>query len=72
MSSLKPLKAGCPESGGAMPVSVDSLIATTAATFAVARSVQTRQPEQIGAWASWDQSEAESDDESLSEAGAAR
>jgi predicted dehydrogenase len=60
------------KSGGAMPVSVDSLIATTAATFAVARSVQTRRPEQIGAWASWDQSETDTDDESLSEAGAAR
>jgi predicted dehydrogenase/threonine dehydrogenase-like Zn-dependent dehydrogenase len=60
------------KSGSAMPVSVDSLVATTAATFAVARSVQTRRPEQIGAWASWDQSEPESDDEALSEAGAAR
>jgi hypothetical protein len=55
-----------------MPVSVDSLIATTAATFAVARSVQTRRPEQIGAWASWDRDETESDGEALPEAGAAR
>jgi predicted dehydrogenase len=41
------------KAGGAMPVSIDSLTATTAATFAVARSVTSRAPEAVGAWPSW-------------------
>ena len=42
------------KSGGEMPVPFASLIATTAATFAVSRSVSTRRPERVGGWANWD------------------
>ena len=60
------------KSGGEMPVPVASLIATTAATFAVSRSVATRRPERVAAWASWDEAETGPDEGSYSEAGAAR
>jgi predicted dehydrogenase len=58
------------KSGGAMPVPVDALIATTAATFAVARSVATRRPERVASWASWDQAEDDTAVTAYSEAGA--
>jgi predicted dehydrogenase/threonine dehydrogenase-like Zn-dependent dehydrogenase len=57
------------KSGGAMPVPVESLIATTAATFAVARSVATRRPERVAGWASWDQAEDDTAVTAYSEAG---
>lgn len=58
------------KSGGEMPVPVESLIATTAATFAVARSVATRRPERVAGWATWDQPEDETPVTAFSEAGA--
>ena len=53
------------KSGGAMPTSLDSLIATTAATFAVIDSAASRQPERVEAWASKivSEDETEADDD---------
>ena len=58
------------KSGEAMPVSIDSLLATTAASIAVSRSVLTRAPENVSQWPSW--IEAQDEDDSLPEAGAAQ
>lgn len=41
------------KAGGAMPVSLDSLVATTACSFAVSRSVSTRAPEKVADWPRW-------------------
>lgn len=60
------------KSGGDMPVSIDSLFATTAASFAVSRSVTTRAPEKVSAWESWIEPQDEDGDEPLSEAGVAQ
>ena len=60
------------KSGGAMPVSIDSLFATTAGSIAVSRSVLTRTPEKISQWANWVEPTDEDEGESLSEAGAAQ
>jgi predicted dehydrogenase/threonine dehydrogenase-like Zn-dependent dehydrogenase len=60
------------KSGGEMPVPVASLFATTAATFAVSRSIATRRPERVAEWSSWDADTIEADAPSLSGAGAAR
>jgi predicted dehydrogenase/threonine dehydrogenase-like Zn-dependent dehydrogenase len=60
------------KSGGEMPVPVASLIATTAATFAVSRSIATRRPERVAEWSRWDAEEIEAPAPSLSGAGAAR
>jgi len=62
------------KAGGDMPVSLDSLMATTAASFAVSRSVTTHSPEKIGAWASWSDAHDDgndADEDLISEAGAA-
>ena len=58
------------KSGGEMPVPVESLIATTAATFAVARSVATRRPVRVAGWASWDEAEAEAETAAIPYTGA--
>ena len=60
------------KSGGEMPVSLDSLFATTAASFAVSRSVTTRSLEKVSAWESWVEPRDDDGDEILSEAGAAQ
>jgi predicted dehydrogenase len=60
------------KAGGEMPVPVASLIATTAATFAVSRSIATRRPERLAEWSRWDAEEIEAHAPSLSGAGAAR
>ena len=60
------------KSGGEMPVPVGSLIATTAATFAVSRSIATRRPERVAAWSSWDAAEIETVEPPPSGAGAVR
>ncbi|MEM9683035.1 MAG: bi-domain-containing oxidoreductase [Pseudomonadota bacterium] len=60
------------KSGGAMPVSIDSLFATTAGSIAVSRSVLTRAPEKISQWATWIEPTDEDEGEALSEAGAAQ
>ena len=60
------------KSGGDMPVSVHSLIATTAATFAVARSVATRRPERVARWASWEEAEVETAVTAYADAGVAQ
>jgi predicted dehydrogenase/threonine dehydrogenase-like Zn-dependent dehydrogenase len=60
------------KAGGEMPVPVASLIATTAATFAVSRSIATRRPERLAEWSRWDAEEIEAPAPSLSGAGAAR
>ena len=58
------------KSGGEMPVSVASLFATTAATFAVSRSVATRSAERVADWSRWDAAdEVPNDTPTLSEAG---
>jgi predicted dehydrogenase len=60
------------KSGGEMPVPVSSLIATTAATFAVSRSIATRRPERVAAWSSWDKDAIETDESPFAGAEAAR
>lgn len=55
------------KSGGEMPNPLSSLMATTAATFAVGRSIASGKPEQVNAWEPQD-----TDDETLPEAGAAQ
>lgn len=60
------------KSGSEMPVSLDSLFATTAASFAVSRSVTTRSLEKVAAWESWVEPRDADGDDALSEAGAAQ
>jgi predicted dehydrogenase/threonine dehydrogenase-like Zn-dependent dehydrogenase len=55
------------KSGGEMPNPLSSLMATTAATFAVGRSIASGKPEQVNAWEPLN-----TDDETLPEAGAAQ
>lgn len=55
------------KSGGEMPNPLSSLMATTAATFAVGRSIASGQPEQVNAW-----EPVSADDDALPEAGAAQ
>ena len=53
------------KSGEPMPIAIDVLIATTAATLAVARSATTRQPERVADWGNWINPEAIADPETL-------
>ena len=60
------------KAGGAMPVSIDSLVATTACSFAVSRSVSTRAPEHVADWPHWVDAADDTDDDAYPEAGAAQ
>jgi len=60
------------KAGGAMPVSIDSLIATTACSFAVSRSIATRSPERVADWQCWMDVNEDGNDQTYSEVGAAQ